>query len=307
MSTPKSHSPSSAPAFFRDEDARARYMTAYDAVLRKWPVPHDDLIIPTGLGPTHVISSGAADAPPVILLHAAMATGVVWRPNVEALSRRFRVHAVDVVGQGGRSVANRKIRNRQDYAVWMNELLDGLGLERASIVGNSYGGFLAFNQASLAPGRVERVVAISPPGVFVSFAPLARRFVFSAAKAALLGLVGVKRPAPDVMMYLGGKDARLNPGDEDWVALGNCLVDGSARINMIMPAVFTRAELEAIRAPALLLIAELELLYDPQATLRLALERMPGLQGAIVPGAHHLAAMARPDDVNDRIIRFLAD
>ncbi len=295
---------SSAPAFFRHAEAEARYMAAYDAVLRRWPVPYDDLIVPTGLGPTHVIASGAADAPPLVLLHAAMATAVVWRPNVEALSRRFRVHAVDVIGQGGRSVAARKIRNRQDYAAWLNQLFDGLGIEKASIVGNSYGGFLAFNQASLAPGRVDRIVAISPPGVFVSFAPLARRMALQAAKAALLGLFGVRRPAPDVMRFLG-RNARLNPGDEDWIALGDRLVDGSVRLDAVMPPVFSSAELRAIRAPALLLIAGEELLYDPQATLRLALERMPGLQGAIVPEAHHLAAMAQPYDVNERIIRFL--
>jgi pimeloyl-ACP methyl ester carboxylesterase len=39
--------------------------------------------------------------------------------------------------------------------------------------------------------------------------------------------------------------------------------------------------------------------------LKLAQQRMPGLEGAIVPGADHIAAMAQPDDVNERILRFL--
>ena len=293
-----------APAFFKDEAAKAAYTAAYDAVLKTWPVPYDDLIIPTDLGSTHVIASGPREAPPLILLHAALATAVVWRPNVEALSRHFRVHAVDVVGQGGRSIARRRVRGRQDYADWMTELFDGLGIERASIVGNSYGGFLAFNQASLAPGRVRRVVAISPGGVFVSFVPLARKFVHAAMKSALLRLVGVRPPPPNVLNFLG-QNPRLNAGDEDWLALGARLVDGSVRMNAIMPAVLSVAELREIRAPTLLLIAEQERLYDPQATLRLALERMPALEGAIVPAAHHLAAMSQPDDVNARIIAFL--
>ncbi len=294
----------SPPRAFKDDAARARYMTAYDAVLARWPVPYDDLMVPTDLGPTHVISSGPKGAPPLVLLHAALATAVVWRPNVQALSRHFRVHAVDIVGQGGRSVAARLVKSRQDYADWMNQLLDGLAVDRASIVGNSYGGFLACNQAVLSPGRVDRVVAISPPGVFVSFAPLARRFAVQAARTALLGLVGVKPPPPSVMIFLG-KDPHINPGDEDWLALGAYMVDGSVRMNAILPAMFTDAELEAIRAPTLLLIAGNEILYRPEPTLRLALKRMPALQGAIVPDAHHLAAMARPDDVNDRLIRFL--
>ncbi len=74
---------------------------------------------------------------------------------------------------------------------------------------------------------------------------------------------------------------------------------------MIMPAVLSDAELGAIQAPTLLLIAEHEILYEPHSTLRTAMTRMPGLEGEIVLGAHHLAAMAQPDAVNARIAEFL--
>jgi pimeloyl-ACP methyl ester carboxylesterase len=79
----------------------------------------------------------------------------------------------------------------------------------------------------------------------------------------------------------------------------------SARPNTISPTVFGKSELEAIDAAVLLLIGDRERLYDPRATIELAAERMPGLSGEIVPNAHHLAALAQPDDVNDRITRFL--
>ncbi len=158
-------------AFFKTEAAEARYRVAYDAVLAKWPVAYQEITVPTRLGVTHVIASGPADAPPLVLLHAAMATATVWRPNVEALSEHFRVYAVDTVGQGGRTVASRRIESRRDYADWLNDLFDGLGIARASIVGNSYGGFIAFNQAAMAPERIERMVLISPAGGFVSVVP----------------------------------------------------------------------------------------------------------------------------------------
>jgi len=74
---------------------------------------------------------------------------------------------------------------------------------------------------------------------------------------------------------------------------------------MVMPAVLSDAELRAIQAPTLLLIAEHEILYEPHSTLRTAMMRMPGLEGEIVPGAHHLAAMAQPDAVSARIVEFL--
>jgi pimeloyl-ACP methyl ester carboxylesterase len=46
-------------------------------------------------------------------------------------------------------------------------------------------------------------------------------------------------------------------------------------------------------------------MYQPHALLQLAQQRMPQLQGAIVDDADHIAAMAQPADVNDRILQFL--
>jgi pimeloyl-ACP methyl ester carboxylesterase len=291
-------------AFFKTEAAAARYMAAYDAVLAKWPVAYQEIKVPTRLGPTHVIASGPADAPPLVLLHAAMATATVWRPNVEALSEHFRVYAVDIVGQGGKTVASRKVESRRDYADWLNDLFDGLGIARASIVGNSYGGFIALNQATLAPERIDRMVLISPAGGFISVMPLFGSMIYQALKGALFRVFGADGPRPDLLLAIAGK-AGFNEEDEEWLALGRQLMDGSQRINMIMPAVLSDVELRAIRAPTLLLIAEHEILYEPDSTLRTAMMRMPGLEGEIVPGAHHLAAMAQPDAVNARIVDFL--
>lgn len=243
------------------------------------------------------------DAPPLVLLHAVMTTATVWRPNVLTLSQHFRVYAVDVIGQGGYSVGTRKIRKRQDYVGWMNQLFDGLGIRKALIVGNSFGGFLAFNQASLAPDRVEGIIAISPPGVFVSLLSRAGRFLIRMLTSTTLRLIGVRPRRKTIADFLApGTEFRSE--DADWLAFSEHFVNGGVRWNAAIPRVFSDSELRSLAVPALLLIAERETMYEPEETLRIALARMPGLQGAIVPGAHHLAAMADPEFVNSAIVRF---
>jgi pimeloyl-ACP methyl ester carboxylesterase len=294
------------PEFFTSEEARNRYMAAYEAALQSWPVDHEELEIPTSMGPTHVIASGSSDAPSLILLHAAFATAVVWRPNVEALSRDFRVYAIDIVGQGGKTVTSRRMESRQDYADWLSEVFDGLGVEKASIVGNSYGGFLALNQASLTPERIDKVVLISPAGVYFSMVPFMGRMAFQGLAGPFRRLLGGESPGKLDISFLLGKKGHFNPDDRYWLALGEQLLDGSVRPrNMIMPSVFPKGELGAIEAPTLLLVAEYEILYEPHGSVRLARERMPRLEAEIVRGAHHLAAMAQPDAVNTRIIQFI--
>jgi pimeloyl-ACP methyl ester carboxylesterase len=227
-------------------------------------------------------------------------SATVWRPNVEGLSRHFRTYAVDVIGQAGKSVASRRTRNRHDAAGWFTDLLDALGIERTSIVGNSYGGFLALNQASLTPDRVDRVVLISPAGTFVR---LPWTFFY---KILLLVLTRNTR-TPDIANLLG-TDVTFAPGDAPWRAQISLAMSGarfSRPPNVVPPLVFNTTELRAIRAPTLLLIGDKETLYEPHAALKRALDRMPGLTGEIVPDAHHIAAMAQPEYVNDRIVRFL--
>ncbi|HET9908049.1 MAG TPA: hypothetical protein VFQ23_15465, partial [Anaerolineales bacterium] len=77
-------------------EGKAEILQAYQAIMDKWPVSYKELTIPTSFGDTHVIASGPRDAPPVVLLHALFATAASWYRNVEAMSRFYRVYAVDV-------------------------------------------------------------------------------------------------------------------------------------------------------------------------------------------------------------------
>ena len=97
----------------------------------------------------------------------------------------------------------------------------------------------------------------------------------------------------------------LDPRDAKWHALIGVTMAESPKVSVVSASVFSEAQLGAIRAPTLLPIGEKETLYEPYATIKLAQERVPGLEGAIVCGADHIAAMARPDDVNARIMAFL--
>lgn len=76
-------------------------------------------------------------------------------------------------------------------------------------------------------------------------------------------------------------------------------------MNGIYPGTFSDAELRAINQPVLLLMGDNDLVYDPAATLRLAQMRMRSLQARMVPGAHHIAAMAKSGLVNEMILEFL--
>ncbi|HEV2652916.1 MAG TPA: alpha/beta hydrolase [Rhizomicrobium sp.] len=288
----------SAPEVFRSVAGRARYFEAYDAALREWPAPFEEIDISTSLGTTHVIANGSRQAPPVVLLPSLAASAIMWKPTVAALSMHFRTYAIDTIGQTGKSVPSKHFRSRSEMAQWLTDLFDGLGVARASIVGSSYGAFLALNQASLTPDRVDRIVLIGPAATFVGFSW--RFYYVMLVKIPMRKLLRGKRTS-DSTTLPGG--TRLAP--DGWGRLMSVTMSESARPTLARPIVFSGRELRAVKAPVLLLVGEREVLYKPEPTLRLAMQRMPGLTGAVIPNADHLASISAPAEVNARVLEFL--
>ena len=204
-----------------------------------------------------------------------------------ALSQRFRVYAVDVPGQPNLSVLTRRIRNRQEQALWFTDLLDALGERKASIVGNSYGGFLALSQACQTPERVDQLIMISPAGTFT---PLGFSFLLRVAIPTLLG-----REGGDTMRAVQNG----LPLDEDWMGLVALATKHGRMSNVgFPPRPLPASELRRLRTAPLLIIGDHELMYRPEEELALARRHIPTLEGRIAPGANHIAAMSNPELLN---------
>jgi pimeloyl-ACP methyl ester carboxylesterase/nitrite reductase/ring-hydroxylating ferredoxin subunit len=112
----------------------------------------------------HDVGSG----PPVVLVHGSgpgVSAWANWRLTLPALSDRFRVLAPDLLGFG---YTERTPGERYDIAAWTDHLvgfLDALGLERVSLVGNSFGGAVSLHLATRFPDRVDRLVLMGSAGV----------------------------------------------------------------------------------------------------------------------------------------------
>jgi hypothetical protein len=108
----RSAPPASQLSTFRSAEGKRLYLDAYRQVLEEWPVPFEELMVPTAFGDTHVPVSGAPGAAPVVLLHATGTSATGWLKNVGSLSQHHRVFAVDIIGEAGRSRQHALLRDR---------------------------------------------------------------------------------------------------------------------------------------------------------------------------------------------------
>jgi pimeloyl-ACP methyl ester carboxylesterase len=107
---------------FKTPEGEAAYLAAYEAIIKLWPVPYQEIEIPTRFGMTHVVTSGPQDAPPLVLLHGQAGTLTMWAPNVADFSKDYRVYAIDVMGQPSKSVPDpdEPIRDAADFVAWLS-------------------------------------------------------------------------------------------------------------------------------------------------------------------------------------------
>jgi pimeloyl-ACP methyl ester carboxylesterase len=155
----------SASALFVDDAAKAKIAGWFEAFRGRLRFATDAREVATPFGRTHVLVAGPKDAPPLVVLHGAMASSAHVLPELGSLSAQYRVYAIDVLGQSVMSEDRRVDLHRDAYGHWMGAVARGLSLERFALLGVSYGGFVAMSAVRVAPELVRALVLLVPAGL----------------------------------------------------------------------------------------------------------------------------------------------
>jgi 2-hydroxy-6-oxo-octa-2,4-dienoate hydrolase len=131
-------------------------------------------VVANGILTNYLQAGDAEQGTPVVLVHGS-GPGVTayanWRLTIARLAPKVQVFAPDMVGFG---FTERPEGISYGLDTWAGQLvgfLDALGLEKASLVGNSFGGALALRVAARHPDRVDRLVLMGAAGVPFELTP----------------------------------------------------------------------------------------------------------------------------------------
>ena len=290
---------------FRSSRARERYLAHYDAWAKEWPIPSNTRSVTTSQGNTFVRISGPSTAPPLVLLPPTRASSLGWMLTIAALSEHYRTYAVDNICDIGRSANSRPIDSRLDAMEWLDELLDELGLrEGVSMMGASFGGWMAAEYALHEPARLAATVWLSPPGMVVRPSAGVYVHMVSAAVPTRFALTRSLRWIMPVASRSEGRTGEFfDRIVEDGVLAGQCyrflpLLGGGPRL-------FADTELRSISVPALYVVGEHERLCPPYEAVARLNAVAPHIETALIPGADHSLIVSRPEEVVRVVLDFL--
>jgi pimeloyl-ACP methyl ester carboxylesterase len=262
-----------------------------------------------------VLTTG--EGPDVVLIHGLGGAKSSFLHAAAILSRRYRVHALDLPGFGSSSKPATARYDARWFADTVRETMDALGIARAHVAGNSLGGTVAIELGLQAPDRVASLVLLCPAVAFV--------------KRTYHPLVRLMRPELGVLPHQIAREAIEERfwslfADRDRIdpALGDTVVEEfrrtyaspGARVaflaagrNLYLSEPFGRGgfypRLAELAVPSLFVWGT----HDTQipASLGDHVERwLPSAEQVLIDDCGHVPQVEHPEDTGDLLLEFFA-
>jgi 3-oxoadipate enol-lactonase len=250
----------------------------------------------------------AGEGNPIIFLPGMEGAKEFWKPQLEALSDEYRVITCNLpIHRPSLS------RTLADFAAEYIDLMDSLGIEKAVIAGESFGGMVT---QEIVIGYPQRVAAF----ILCNTMDRPRRGGFGLNMFTLASYVQqfafipflTKQQRKRILMWVGkhrGFVLDPSPGNEalvEYIMRYGTACGAAAYLDRIIAGVKTKHtyKLRGIDVPALVVRGEEDLLVGAETIVQLA-GRIPGAELALIEGGGHCCTYTVPEASNQAILNWL--
>jgi pimeloyl-ACP methyl ester carboxylesterase len=309
---------------YKSTEGYRAIMSWYDDVLEMIDVDVESQYVNTRFGNTHMLTCGPKDGEPLFLIPGIAGCAPLWRAQLPDFAKKFRVYALDIVGQPGRSAPNPPSFLNDDYVDWLTDIVDNLGIDKAHFAGTSVGGWIVLRMGIVAPERVNKIVMLSPTGISRAKLPvkiwitkvLNKRKDANALEGDLTaksvsskthgGSFGTFDRQLARLMALCTRHYRVDKS----IGIHN---ERTGKIDIpvglkVLKKFFLsepKSVLRQLKVPGLLIFGEHEVLYKPEQIGKRAKKLMPTLDVEIIKGAGHAAIYDKPEEANAMVVNYL--
>ena len=255
----------------------------------------------------HILEVGRGE--PLVLLHGGNGVGAHWVPLMTSLSR-WRLIVPDRPGCGlTEGFLYDDVDMRAHGAAFVEGVLDALKVERASIIGNSIGGYFALCFALARPNRVANLVLAggpagsARPGTGSPPPDLVEARVKSSRQSGRAGHAGVvvdPNRIPDDLLELYDARLALPGGEESWRSMLRNAHPNRTTFDL-------HPDLRGLRTPTLIIWGDKDQVDPPVPAATAIATHLPNARLEVLADAGHMPWFDKPDDCTRLITEFLAN
>lgn len=151
--------------YFKNKKRKQKSIELYHKMLYNLNVKYEFVSIETSYGNTNIITCGNKEHPPLLMLHGLNSCAPIIMSQLKGLLLKYRVYAVDILGNPNLSDENRLDLKNNDYGKWFYEITSRLNLFNTIIVGVSFGAWVSLKSLALDNKRISKAYLINPMGI----------------------------------------------------------------------------------------------------------------------------------------------
>jgi pimeloyl-ACP methyl ester carboxylesterase len=272
---------------FKSQEGKTAIIKFYDSLLEIWSAPNEKFHVNTRYGSAFVIATGEKTAPPLILLHGTAMNSIMWLGDSLEYSRNYRVYAVDIPGEPGKSDETQLPFTGSAFAEWLHDVYEALSIRKASLIGISLGAWLSLKFAVSYPEMVEKLVLLCPAGI----GPAKISFLFKTMAHMIFGEKGMER----LLQKVNG-----NQPLPEVVLNYQKLIGKHFNFRREPIPLFSDSEIKQLAMPVILFVGEKDAMLHSEVTARRLGSLLPRANINLLPGAGHTLI-----HLTDRILAFL--
>ncbi len=252
---------------------------------------------------------------PLLLIHGYGAGMWVWEKQMEVLSRFYRVYALDVIGHGF-SDRPKISYMPETYIHFLRDFMDGLGIEKATLIGNSMGGGIAWATAILFPEKVDRLILIDcvPPDVLAQVKNESFRTLVAIKGIPILPYLVISARSRSSMKWVLVEcvsDAKLITPEVVNRQYQLSRVKGTtwvlySTLKNAEEALKLKDRFPLIHQPTLFIWGERDAIFPPRVGEALH-QAVAGSRLRVIEKSGHIPMWETPDGVNQAILDFLKE
>jgi len=246
------------------------------------------------------VEAGDAKNPTVVLLHGLGSSTTSWVLNISALSQKYHVIALDQIGFGKSDKPMLKYRVGT-YTDFLDKFLSEIKIEKATLIGNSLGGWVAADFALKYPNKVEKIVLADSAGIKPSNVNLNQIYALNYSTREEV------RTLVKLVFYnqtIFGSDAFIEESMRVRVAAGDGYTINSLIDSIKRDEDFLNGRLGGIKQPTLIIWGRQDGIL-PLADGERFDREIPNSTLVVFDGCGHVPQVEKAPDFNKQVLDFL--
>ncbi|SDA66211.1 Pimeloyl-ACP methyl ester carboxylesterase [Butyrivibrio sp. INlla18] len=281
---------------YKNEDSMKKMQEFYDKTLVSLDVPYSEERFNTSFGQTHCLFVGDTEKPRICTIHGGNGITTLNLKLFLPLLQEYSIIAPDVIGMPGKSDPYRNISSKKDeYGLWIKEVLDHYKEERISFVVSSYSSAMFLSFAKRYPKMVRSALLLVPSGIAHGpILPMMGKMVVPFMKYFFYPS---EKTLDAVIESMGGK------GDPVWREFFDIMMS-SYKMEMRPPREYKKKEMISFTSPLLIIASENDIFFPASRVFCKAREIFAGPITTVEIDSKHLPSEETMIDVCKRTKEF---